>query len=282
MAALSPDSWPRSPITSSDVDFHPCNARSHQIAYAVKMLPSLDPKSAKVVCLLPTNREVRDLGIKLTENRLPYRAITDSEDQFLWEEALIAGLDAASGGAQVERLARCADHALHENRYRGPKGASALSGILAGVPTSPNLGERVSYLGEAFAAVAREEAAPVIDAARQAVLRSAARLPETKRSVDQLTRLVQQRRIQDQFTGRTDASRGITLMTMHRGKGKEFDSAVLFAPDAHGFLGGPQEDEIDRKDELRTWHMTVSRPRSRLVIFYNHALVSPYLEPFIP
>jgi superfamily I DNA/RNA helicase len=281
MCGTSPEKWPATPILTQDVQFHACRARNHQYGYVAQMLPSLHPGQLSIVCMLPTNNDVRELGVRLASARVHYRAMEDSEEEYLWSDAMIAGLQGAVTGS-TDNLARCLDHAVGQTAFRRPDRQAELQTLVSEVAACDRLRDRLNVLTTRFQEVCESSSTESIEDAARTLLRLGSRLTGSERNLGELSRLALQRRFSDQFQGRGRIAHGVTLMTMHRGKGKEFDVAILFAPDAGGFLGGPQSDDPSRRDDLRTWHMSVSRARSKLVIFYTESSASPYLMPFLP
>lgn len=282
MSTESHGRWKAIQVSSPDVDFRSCKARDHQFAYAAKMLPGLVQTHRTVACFVPTNEEVRQFSSKLSDQRLGHRVLLDDEDENLWEDALLTAIR-PHATEYWEALARALDHALHVSRFRKGGDYLELRALIKDVNQSDSLLERLRAVEAVFGAIANGPEHEPFQKASQKLQRQARQISrDPQLSLAKLERTVQQRRVQESLRGRTRVAHGVTVMTLHKAKGKEFDAALLFSPERGRFLGGPPADADEQHTDLMTWHTAASRPKSKLVIFFNTSSVSPYLEPFMP
>jgi superfamily I DNA/RNA helicase len=174
------------------------------------------------------------------------------------------------------------DHALGTRTVRTAKGQAVLANAFKFDPEE-NLSRRLTSVEKVLRSLYK---AKLDRRADQAIagLDSTIRFLERRGSAtyESLARQVRADQMRDRFSGSNETARGITIMTMHRAKGKEFDIALFFTPEEGGFLGGPPEDRQAEESDCMTWHVSVSRARERLIIFYTGSRVSPYLAPLLP
>ncbi len=71
---------------------------------------------------------------------------------------------------------------------------------------------------------------------------------------------------------------GVTLSTVHRVKGMEWEDVLVFAANA-GLL--PHRLSDDHEEERRVFHVAVTRCRSRLAVVANSAAASPFLQELV-
>lgn len=284
MVETPPSAWQKVAVRSRDVMFYPCHTRGHQFSYAVKLLPSFRPRENRIVCLLPRNDEVRAFSQRLSAAGVRHSSLLDDEEQRHWEDALLAALAVAAGDGAWERLGRAVNYALDIQSFRDPAKLTQLEKRLSGLAEAPTLEARLHEAARQFAGVGAGTESESLRRAVQSLSSLARQVtsvsPDSPAAVSQLGHLLQQRRVAETFRGRREVSKGITVMTFHKAKGKEFDVAVLFTPNRQSRhrRGDWWKDEWP---DLRTWHVAVSRAKSKLVFFYTESQVSPFLEPFL-
>ena len=182
----------------------------------------------------------------------------------------------------MPQLALALDHALGTRTVRTSKGQVALASSFT-FDAVEDLARRIQSVEK----ILRSSYKAKFDGhANQAMagVQSTIRYLERRGTAtyESLARQVRAEQMRARFMGSNETARGITVMTMHRAKGKEFDIALFFTPEQGRHLGGPSEDRETEESDLMAWHVSVSRAKERLIVFYTGSLISPYLAPLLP
>ena len=269
MASMAHESWQRKRINAPDVAFQPCQSRSHQFSYATKVLPRMRAETGSIVCMVPTNAEAKELSAQLSKSKIMHTVLLDEQEESLWEDVLALFVTSKD----VARVAQALDYASGGLTFRTEAGQREVEQLIASLPNDSEMNRLEASAAALTGIIGVNEA---LERSGRYVKRL---LLEPHRGG--LMRMLQSKRAQLAFTGRSSSAKGIAVMTMHKTKGKEFDTAVLFAPEKGRFLGGSLPVGEEARQDLLAWHTAVARGRNRLQIYYTQTLISPYLDPFL-
>ena len=273
--------------------------RSDAYQSAASLLVEEKKRYPATACLLPTNAEVREFGGVATEVGLECSMLFDTTMQSYLEDVVISVTAYLLGGLMEDwwLIGRVLYQMTGQAQWReafskGPvsdayESDEVVDRLARSILTSSSgtleesLDRSVEIVEEIICGEEMEASdfwsgavGRVADAQRVANLRGA--------SMSALRSALIELRVADERRGRSQLRRGVTVMTMHKAVGKEFDLVYLLAPSDGEFLRNAVPGSGQVEDDGQVWYVAVSRHRKMLSVFYQSEMPSRFIRPFLP